>query len=160
MNSRRELPGEESPMSSLHQDGGTAQATASLDILASDADREATVGLLAAAFAEGRLTADEHAERIQSAYAARSWASLNRLTADLPAQAAGPSGPPPDADPDRLAAAPGPPGIDWCLACLLLICCPPAGIAWLMASRRRARPSLGPAAARAHAGSGRRAEDR
>jgi DUF1707 SHOCT-like domain len=139
-------------MSSLHQDSGTSQAMAGREILASDADRDATAGLLAAAFAEGRLTADEHAERIQSAYAARSWASLDRLTADLPPQAAEPSGRPsgplPEADPDRLAVAAVSPGIDWCLACLLLICCPPAGIAWLIAARR------------AHAGSGHGAEDR
>ena len=52
---------------------------------ASDADREAAASLLNEAFAEGRLTADEHDQRLGAAYAARSWQQLQQLTADLPA---------------------------------------------------------------------------
>jgi hypothetical protein len=50
---------------------------------ASDADREAAASLLNEAFAEGRLTADEHDQRLGAAYAARSWQQLQQLTADL-----------------------------------------------------------------------------
>ena len=49
---------------------------------ASDADRDAAAALLGAAFAEGRLTAGEHGERLSAAYAARSWQQLRQLTAD------------------------------------------------------------------------------
>src|SRR5215469_11353761 len=55
--------------------------------LASDADRDAAVRLLNEAFAEGRLTADEHGERVRAAYAGRTWQELARLTADLPGRA-------------------------------------------------------------------------
>jgi hypothetical protein len=100
--------------------------------LASDADRDTAAGLLSEAFGEGRLTADEHGERARAAYAARTWAELARLTADLPipADAAG-----------RPEAMPG--GVDRCLLCALhvlcLVLCPPAGIAWVLAARRRSR---------------------
>lgn len=135
--------------------------------LASDADRDAAVRVLNEAFAEGRLTADEHAERIHETYAARTWQVLARLTADLPGPAESPDLP--------VAAgqtAPAvPDGVDRCLLCALLIACPPAGIAWLLARRQRrgagqrhaaadsGRPVLGaPGAARA--GDGWRAQDR
>jgi Domain of unknown function (DUF1707) len=101
--------------------------------LASDADRDTAAGLLSEAFAEGRLTADEHSERARAAYAARSWAELARLTADLPIPADGAAG--------RPAATPG--GVDRCLLCALLVLCPPAGIAWLLAARRRSRLGRG-----------------
>src|SRR5262245_66351008 len=50
---------------------------------ASDADRDAAASLLNEAFAEGRLTADEHDQRLNAVYAARSGQHLHRLTADL-----------------------------------------------------------------------------
>jgi hypothetical protein len=53
--------------------------------LAGSADRERTVGVLRAGFTEGRLTQDELDDRIGRAYAARTYADLWRLTADLPA---------------------------------------------------------------------------
>ncbi len=53
--------------------------------LAATADRERTVGVLRAGFAEGRLTQDELDERVAQAYAARTYADLWALTADLPA---------------------------------------------------------------------------
>ena len=97
---------------------------------ASDTDRDAAAGLLNVAFAEGRLTGDEHQQRLSAAYAARTWQQLRQLTADLPA----PLG----------AAAPAAPAVvtvpDLCLLCVLLIVCPPAGIAWWLLSRRRRRP--------------------
>lgn len=121
--------------------------------LASDGDRDAAARVLNEAFAEGRLTADEHGERVRAAYAARTWPELARLTADLPdpADAAG-----------RAVAGMPPDGLDRCLLCALLIACPPAGIAWLLASRYRSRAGrrhvLTAAAARTV--DGWRAEDR
>lgn len=98
-------------------------------VLASDGERDDAVRVLNAAFAEGRLTADEHGERVRAAYAGRTWRDLGRVSADLP----GPSNVPGQ-------AAQGEPGdLDRCLLCALLICCPPAGIAWLLAARHRAR---------------------
>ena len=53
--------------------------------LAGSADRERTVGVLRAAFTEGRLTQDELHDRVARAYAARTYGELWALTADLPA---------------------------------------------------------------------------
>jgi DUF1707 SHOCT-like domain len=53
--------------------------------LAATADRERTVGVIRAGFAEGRLTQEELDERVAQAYAARTYAELWALTADLPA---------------------------------------------------------------------------
>jgi hypothetical protein len=52
--------------------------------LAGSADRERTVGVLRAAFTEGRLTQDELDERISRTYASRTYGDLWDLTADLP----------------------------------------------------------------------------
>ena len=101
--------------------------TAKAETLASDADRDGAVQVLSEAFAEGRLTADEHDDRVRVAYAARTWRELAGLTADLPRSAGAGYG----------RAAPGmAEGLDWCLICALLICCPPAGIAWLLLRHR------------------------
>jgi Domain of unknown function (DUF1707) len=108
------------------------------DVLASDADRDALAGVLSSAFAEGRLTALEHAERIGAAYGARTMGELARLTADLP-------GPGPHTGKSHVPVVPG--DVDRCLLCALLVCCPPAGIAWLLAARRRAKASGGTGAA-------------
>jgi hypothetical protein len=51
---------------------------------ASDAEREAVVARLRSAAGEGRLTVDELDERIDAAYAAKTRAELEPLTADLP----------------------------------------------------------------------------
>jgi len=100
------------------------------DVLASDADRDSAAGVLSSAFAEGRLTASEHAERIRAAYGARTMSELAGLTGDLP----GPVG---HARERQVPVVPG--DVDRCLLCALLICCAPAGIAWLLVARRRAR---------------------
>lgn len=64
----------------------------------SDADRERAVDVLREAFAEGRLTREEHAERVERAYGSRTYAELAAVSGDLPA---GPPGtPPPQARPD------------------------------------------------------------
>jgi hypothetical protein len=58
------------------------------DLRASDADRERVITLLGEAFADGRLTADEHSDRMSVAYSARTLGELTGLTADLsPAEA-------------------------------------------------------------------------
>ena len=54
---------------------------------AASADRERAVDVLKAGFAEGRLTQDEYNERMNRAYAARTYAELAAITADLPAGA-------------------------------------------------------------------------
>ena len=96
---------------------------------ASDADRDTTADLLNTAFADGRLSAGEHDQRLSAAYAARTWQELRQLTVDLPV-------------PQASATSPGtvlgmPAGTDLCLLCVLLIVCPPAGIAWWLLSRSR-----------------------
>ncbi len=102
---------------------------------ASDADRDRAAGLLNAAFAEGRLTAGEHGERLDAVYAARTWRQLRQLTMDLPGTRGTTTEP--TAAPAIFA------GADWCLLCVLLIVCPPAGIAWWVLSRRRAHADPG-----------------
>ena len=51
---------------------------------ASDADRERGVDVIKAAFAEGRLTREEHSTRVDRAYGARTYSELAALSADLP----------------------------------------------------------------------------
>jgi uncharacterized protein DUF1707 len=53
--------------------------------LAGSADRERTVGVLRAAFTEGRLSQDELDDRVGRAYSARTYGDLWALVADLPA---------------------------------------------------------------------------
>jgi hypothetical protein len=52
---------------------------------ASDQDRERAASVLNEALAEGRLTAQEHSERLDSIYAAKTHAELAPLVEDLPA---------------------------------------------------------------------------
>lgn len=63
------------------------------DLRASDADRERVVALLGEAVSDGRLSPDEHAERLESASSARTLGELAVLTTDLVT---------PDAQPVRL----------------------------------------------------------
>jgi hypothetical protein len=62
---------------------GVAGRPASHALRASDADREQVVTLLSDAVADGRLTPQEHADRIDAAYAARTLGELAPLTTDL-----------------------------------------------------------------------------
>jgi hypothetical protein len=102
--------------------------------LASDADRDSAASLLNAALAEGRLTADEHDQRLGAAYAARTWQQLGQLTEDLPAPPAAATG----------QAVPGMfDGADLCLLCVLLVVCPPVGIAWLFLCWHRSHADPG-----------------
>ncbi|WP_280668147.1 MULTISPECIES: DUF1707 SHOCT-like domain-containing protein [unclassified Kitasatospora] len=77
---------------------------AEAELRASDADRERIADLLRDAYADGRLTVDEHSERIEAAYNARTLGELAPLTRDLPAHR------PLSMDkPDARTAAPLPP---------------------------------------------------
>ncbi len=60
------------------------------DLRASDSDRDRVISLLGEAAADGRLTANEHAERVERAYQARTLGQLAALTVDLAAPAAQP----------------------------------------------------------------------
>ena len=60
------------------------------DLRASDADRDRVLALLAEAASDGRLTADEHAERVQQACTARTLGELADLTKDLAVPSAQP----------------------------------------------------------------------
>jgi uncharacterized membrane protein len=53
-------------------------------MLASTADRERALDVLRAGFAEGRLTKEEHDERVSRVYAARTYRELAMVTVDLP----------------------------------------------------------------------------
>lgn len=52
---------------------------------ASDADRDRVAGQLREALAEGRLNAEEHAERLDAVYQAKTYAELAPIVEDLPA---------------------------------------------------------------------------
>ena len=53
-------------------------------IRAADADRERVAAALREEMAVGRLTMEEFEERLSRTYAAKTWAGLRELTADLP----------------------------------------------------------------------------
>ncbi len=55
------------------------------ELRASDADRDRVADLLRDALAEGRLTADEHAERVEGVLAAKTVGELDVFVRDLPA---------------------------------------------------------------------------
>ncbi|MFF4295727.1 DUF1707 and DUF4190 domain-containing protein [Streptomyces vinaceus] len=52
---------------------------------ASNTDRDRTVDVLKAAYAEGRLSRDEYGQRFDAAYKAQTYGQLAQLVADLPA---------------------------------------------------------------------------
>ncbi|MGK5534009.1 DUF1707 SHOCT-like domain-containing protein [Streptomyces sp. URMC 129] len=54
-------------------------------VRASDADRDKIAAILAEALAEGRLDPEEHAERVEAAYRAKTFGELEPLISDLPA---------------------------------------------------------------------------
>jgi len=69
---------------------GVTYRPAPRDLRASDFDRDRVIALLAESAADGRLTADEHAERMERAYQARTLGQLAALTVDLVGQDAQP----------------------------------------------------------------------
>ena len=62
---------------------------AAAGLRASRADRERVIGLLKAAFAQGRLDRNEFDARIGQALASRTYAELAAITADIPAELTG-----------------------------------------------------------------------
>ncbi|GAA3492366.1 DUF1707 SHOCT-like domain-containing protein [Streptomyces cremeus] len=62
---------------------------------ASDADRDRVADILREALAEGRLDAEEHGERIDAVYRAKTVAELEPLVRDLPAPGAASASPDP-----------------------------------------------------------------
>src|SRR5450755_3659569 len=75
-------------------------------VRASDQDRDAAAERLQVAFAERRLDDSEFDQRMRAALTARTSAELDTLTADLPAGAPRPAGPPvPGRKPGRFAIA-------------------------------------------------------
>ncbi|WTO08153.1 DUF1707 domain-containing protein [Micromonospora sp. NBC_00617] len=72
---------------------------------AADADREVVADRLRAALGEGRLDLHEYDERVQRAYAARTYAELDALLTDLPPVA------PPEHSALRPASAPAEPPV-------------------------------------------------
>jgi hypothetical protein len=54
------------------------------DLRASDADRDRTADILREALAEGRLTAEEHSERVEEVFRAKTVGELEPLVRDLP----------------------------------------------------------------------------
>jgi hypothetical protein len=66
-------------------EGAMAKAAASRSRLrASHADREHVIDILKAAFVQGRVTKDEFDARVGEAFAARTYAELAAITADIP----------------------------------------------------------------------------
>ncbi|WP_407699205.1 DUF1707 SHOCT-like domain-containing protein [Streptomyces alkaliterrae] len=73
------------------------------EVRISDADRDRVADLLRDALAEGRLTPEEHSERVEAAYRARTAGELEPLLRDLPA-----GRPRPTRAPDTAGALAGP----------------------------------------------------
>ncbi|WP_407550139.1 DUF1707 domain-containing protein [Streptomyces sp. Pv4-95] len=64
-----------------------SRPVAEAEIRASDADRDRIAGILREALAEGRLDAEEHAERIDLVYRAKTMGELEPVVRDLPVAA-------------------------------------------------------------------------
>ncbi|WP_327353710.1 DUF1707 SHOCT-like domain-containing protein [Streptomyces sp. NBC_01304] len=67
----------------------TDTAQQPVGLRASDADRDRVAEILHQALAEGRLTAEEHSDRVDAVLAAKTLAELDPLVVDLPAAGAG-----------------------------------------------------------------------
>ncbi|MFE2302028.1 DUF1707 domain-containing protein [Streptomyces sp. NPDC059445] len=66
-------------------DASAATAAKPAELRASDADRDRITDILREAVAEGRLTAEEHAERVEGVLATKTVGELDRFVRDLPA---------------------------------------------------------------------------
>ncbi|MFI5802483.1 DUF1707 domain-containing protein [Streptomyces sp. NPDC051561] len=73
------------------------QSASAPSLRASDADRDRVADILREAMAEGRLDAEEHGERIDAVYRAKTVAELEPLVRDLPVPGARPQSPAPSA---------------------------------------------------------------
>ncbi|MGY0492057.1 DUF1707 SHOCT-like domain-containing protein [Streptomyces sp. WG-D5] len=88
------------------QPAPSAPAAEPTDLRASDADRDRIADILREALAEGRLDAEEHAERIDGVYRAKTVGELEPLVRDLPG-AHEPRRPAPEEGPAPSRPAPG-----------------------------------------------------
>jgi hypothetical protein len=61
-----------------------ARGAEDLEQRAADRDRDEVAVILGEALATGRLTSEEHAERLEAVYAARTYGDLEPITRDLP----------------------------------------------------------------------------
>jgi hypothetical protein len=75
-------------------DDSTERRSAELEMRASDTDRERTADRLRTAAGHGRITLDELEERLEAAYAAKTYGELVPLTSDLPMEDARPDSSP------------------------------------------------------------------
>lgn len=66
-----------------------ARGAEELDQRAADRDRDEVAVILGEALATGRLTSEEHAERLEAVYAARTYGELEPITKDLPRERTG-----------------------------------------------------------------------
>jgi len=66
-----------------------ARSAEHLDQRAADRDRDEVAVILGEALAAGRLTSEEHAERLEAVYAARTYGELEPVTRDLPRERTG-----------------------------------------------------------------------
>lgn len=80
--------------------------SAEADVRASDADRDRVADILREALAEGRLDAEEHSERLDAVYTAKTMGQLEPLVKDLPQ----PGSPATSPRPATAAEEPGPSG--------------------------------------------------
>lgn len=70
-----------------------SRAAEPAELRASDADRDRIADILREALAEGRLTAEEHAERVEGVLATKTVGELDHFVRDLPAAHAGRAAP-------------------------------------------------------------------
>ncbi|HET9169086.1 MAG TPA: DUF1707 domain-containing protein [Actinospica sp.] len=66
-----------------------ARGAEDLEQRAADTDRDEVAVILGEALATGRLTSEEHAERLEAVYAARTYGDLVPITRDLPRERTG-----------------------------------------------------------------------
>lgn len=91
----------------------TSMPTPRAEMRCADSDRDRVADVLDAAWAEGRLTRDEHAERIAATRTARTFGELDALVGDLPGTHAAPASlPTPAASPGRMLVDPSHPSAD------------------------------------------------
>jgi hypothetical protein len=77
----------------------------------SDAEREQAAAALAEHYVQGRLTAEEHSERLDQIWAARTRAEVAPVFRDLPGRFAPPPFPQPASQPSQPLGQPLPPGL-------------------------------------------------
>lgn len=83
-------------------------APAPAELRASDADRDRIAQILGDALAEGRLTAEEHSDRLDTLYAVKTVGELEVLVRDLPAPGGAHASPAYATPPPPRAAPPRP----------------------------------------------------